>query len=450
MDSAQTLKNIIKRERKARKAAEQIIEEKSLELYLANQELKNLNESLEEKIYERTREIELSREALRMAKEKAEDATKAKSEFLSNMSHEIRTPLNAILGLTELIIRDSKDSTAQEFASSMKNSASNLLHIINEILDFSKIEAGKITFERIEFDLQELFKGLNDVFAHKAVEKSLKLVFEIDQMLPKRLIGDSVKLTQILINLIGNAFKFTHNGYIRIYCKLQKKKGRKIRMMIRVEDTGIGIAKSKQHEIFETFTQANASTTRKYGGTGLGLAITRKLIELQGGKIGVESEEGVGTTFSFELDMDIGSEVEKPKTAEPVFDDSSLKELRILVVEDVAVNRFLMKQIFKRKDISPDFAENGKIAIEILAQKEYDIVLMDLHMPVMDGKQATRFIRDVNSPILNHHIPIIALTADAFQETRKEVIELGMDGFLSKPVEIDQLYNLLREMFSDY
>ncbi|MEM7368406.1 MAG: ATP-binding protein [Bacteroidota bacterium] len=449
MDSPEILKNIIRRERKARKMAEQWLEKKSLELYLANEQLKGMNESLEEKILARTKEIEASKEALLVEKDKAEAATRAKSEFLSNMSHEIRTPLNAIMGLTDLILQDSRDDVAVEYSSSIKYSAENLLHIINEILDFSKIEAGKITFEEIDFDLGKVCKGLEDTFRHKAEEKSLVFVIEQDRRIPQIVNGDPVKLNQILINLIGNAFKFTDEGFVRVSLKWEKQEGKHFDLLVRVEDSGIGIPKAKQGDIFQTFTQANNSTTRLYGGTGLGLAITRKLVELQRGKIWLESEEGVGTSFSFRIPMREGIPIETKEIANNKRKEASLKDLKVLVVEDIAVNRFLMKQILKRKQIRGDFAVNGREAIEILSEQTYDLVLMDLHMPEIDGWKATEIIRSQDSPVLNHEVPIIALTADAFEETKSKVLKAGMDGFLPKPVDIHQLYDTLIDLFAD-
>ncbi|MEM6348641.1 MAG: ATP-binding protein [Bacteroidota bacterium] len=449
MDSPEVLKNIIRRERKARKAAEAIIEEKSLEIYLANQKLTQLNESLEDKIIDRTKEIERSREELRLAKEKAEAATVAKSQFLSNMSHEIRTPLNAIMGMIELIREDSHDDLAKGHADSIKYSAENLLKIINEILDFSKIEAGKITLEKIGFRLDRLLEGLKDIFQHKADDKKLDFIIDQSPEVPISLIGDQVKLNQILVNLLGNAFKFTEKGEVRLKIRAEKKNDSIYTFKIQVIDTGIGIPKSKQARIFESFTQANNSTTRLYGGTGLGLAITKSLVELQGGEISIQSEMNAGTCFTIEMPFEISEEIslEKKKQNNSV-EQVNFADIKVLVVEDIAVNRVFMKHVFRRKKIPVEFAVNGKEAISKLTKKTYDVVFMDLHMPVMDGWEATRIIRSLDSPVLDHHVPIIALSADAFEETQAEVKQLGMDGFITKPVDIHVLYDTLAELFA--
>jgi len=447
MESPEILKNIIRRERMARKSAEQIIEQKALEIFLANEELKALNESLEEKVMIRTQEIEASYQALQMAKIQAELATKAKSEFLSNMSHEIRTPLNAILGFTDLIIQQNEDDTTGEFASTIKYAAENLMKVINEILDFSKIEAGKVTFEQIDFDFNKLIDGLKKIFATRAEEKSLDFSIEVGPEVPRVLVADGTKLNQILINLIGNAFKFTEKGHVKVKVSTEQNLGLPLMLRCVVEDTGIGIPKSKQLEIFSNFTQANSSTTRVYGGTGLGLSITKKFIELQGGKIWVESEENKGSTFFFEVPVKAGKQDKLSGKKSIQFDNNLFKDIKILVVEDVAVNRKLMHQIFRRKNIEVDFAVDGKDAVKALAEKAFDLVFMDLHMPIMDGKQATQIIRNPVSPVLNHDIPIIALTADAFEDTKKEVLEVGMDGFLTKPIDVEKLYMTLYDLF---
>ncbi|MDX1908705.1 MAG: ATP-binding protein [Bacteroidia bacterium] len=447
MDQTESLKRIIQRERAARKAAESIIEIKSLELFMANQELRQLNESLEARIEMRTAEIEASRQELMLAKEKAEAADRSKSEFLSNMSHEIRTPLNAIIGLTDLIVRDSGDTQAQTYARSIQFSAENLLVIINEILDFSKIEAGKLTFEAIPFSLGQVIEAMLQTFSAKAAEKNLQLRAFVAPETPGTLVGDPVKLSQVLINLIGNALKFTAQGHIHLHIRVRGNTPDKADLCFCVEDTGIGIPADKLDLIFESFQQANTSTTRHFGGTGLGLTITRRIIELQGGRIWVESIPGTGSRFQFELSFGVGQNtVPEALSQARAWDEAAMARLRILLVEDIPMNQFLVKQIFRRKHIQADIANHGQEALDLLRQKAYDLVLMDLQMPVMDGREATRQIRLPGSGVLCPDVYIIALTADAFQETRQEVLDIGMNDFLTKPIRMDELYAKLHEV----
>ncbi|MEL6628818.1 MAG: ATP-binding protein [Bacteroidota bacterium] len=453
MESLDHIKKILHRERQARKVAEQIIEQKALELYLINQKLTKLNESLEFKVKERTWEIEQSKEDLQRAKERAEEATRAKSQFLSNMSHEIRTPLNAIIGLTDLMTKEYTDPSLLEFIQSIKFSADNLLGIVGEILDFSKIESGEVIFERICFSPRKVCNALYQTFRHLSDKKGIKLEVECNEDVPDFLWGDKTKLNQILNNLLNNSIKFTDKGAIRLSIFIEQQNGDQYWLMFCVEDSGVGIPEDKYNTIFESFRQANSSTTREYGGTGLGLTITRKLIELQGGSIAVQSEVGVGTTFSVLLPFE---KAEAPMTTlhtitskqVPIMKnkEETLSQMRVLVVEDMKMNQFLMRQIFKRKKISVDIASNGKEAIELLEKQEYDIVFMDLHMPVMDGRDATRMIRDPQSQVLNHEIPIIGLSADAFNKTRDELLQLGMDDFLTKPVEVQDVYDKLTQV----
>ena len=444
MESGDAIQKILIRERKARKAAESIIEEKSREIYEANRQLKELNENLERKIEERTREIEESRNQLLEAKTIAEKATLAKSAFLSTMSHEILTPLNGIIGLTELVIRLNQEKRLEEILDNIKFSADNLLAIINQILDFSKIEAGKITFENILFDPRQIVRSVCYGFHVKAKEKCIDLNCTVDDQVPGLLKGDQVKLTQILNNLVGNAMKFTHEGSISLCIKLIDNQLSVCRLGFEVRDTGIGIPENKQASIFEVFSQSDLETTRKYGGTGLGLPITKNLIELQGGTLELKSLPGKGSSFTFALDFLIPTDQEKARlgSAEPGELTTFNKEL-VLLAEDNKINQFVAATALKNWGLDVDIANNGLEALEMLKAKDYSLILMDLQMPEMDGLRATAEIRRGSCGINKQGIPIIALTANAFSETVEQVNKMGMNGFATKPINQKELNRII-------
>ncbi|MFN7313548.1 MAG: response regulator [Bacteroidota bacterium] len=378
--------------------------------------------------------------ALLKAKNEAVEAAQAKSAFLSNMSHEIRTPMNAIIGLTDLLLEKVKTEEQIEYVKSIKFSADNLLFIINDILDFSRIEAGKIQLEIIPFDVFERIEDVRKTFLPKVEEKGLTLDVYIDPMVPKLIVGDPYRLNQILFNLVGNAVKFTKTGGILLDLRIKKHMHNQFTLLFSITDTGIGIEEDKLENLFDVFTQAYANTARKYGGSGLGLAISKNLVELQHGFIGVRSKIGEGSTFFFEItykraEPELLNNLVK-QDAEPV---KSLEGVKILLVEDNTMNQFLAQQILKKWKTEVTLAENGIEAIRLLRKDKYDIVLMDIHMPEMNGYEATQKIRSGEAQV-EKDIPIIALTADAFDETKSKVLNTGMNDFVTKPFKQEELY----------
>jgi hypothetical protein len=394
--------------------------------------------------------------ALRLAKERAEQSEKFKQQFLANMSHEIRTPMNAILGMTNLAIESSSAERQKEYLGAIQKSSDTLLHIINDILDVSKIEAGKIEIERIDFSLREVVGQVKQILEHKAEERGIQLLTAVEENIPDVLVGDPVRLNQVLMNLCGNALKFTERGSVALRViagsgatkqfpkNEEMASGAKsvVAMTFMVEDTGIGIPKEKLNSIFESFTQAHSSDSRRFGGTGLGLTISKQLIELMGGALKVESEVGSGSAFSFTLELPVGSaeNLSARKNSEEEIDGSILNGLKILLADDNEYNRVVATDTLKSKaDVELVQVTNGREAVELLKQQDFDVVLMDVQMPEMDGFEATREIRNPESEIRNHHIPVIALTASVIRSDLDMCRAAGMDGYVPKPFKASQL-----------
>ncbi len=366
----------------------------------------------------------------------AEDAVKAKQQFLSNMSHEIRTPMNAIIGFTKVVLKTNLTDKQTEYLNAIKTSGDALIVLINDILDSAKVDAGKMSFEKIPFKMEASISSMIHLFETKIQEKNLVLVQKYDYDIPKILVGDPVRLHQIVLNLISNAIKFTSIGKIIVEVKKVFENEDKVNIEFSVTDTGIGISPNKMGSIFENFQQATSETSRLFGGTGLGLAIVKQLVEPQGGKLKVESTVNKGSTFSFTLPF---KKATKNDILENKMDEfnSELKNIKVLVVEDIPLNQLLMKTLLDEFGFERDIAANGKIALEYLENNNYDIILMDLQMPIMNGFETTEYIRKT----MKSKIPIIALTADVTTVDLDKCKAVGMNDYLAKPIDEKLLYS---------
>lgn len=378
-----------------------------------------------------------------VAKNKAEKASKARSEFLSTVSHELRTPLNAINGITHLLIEDNPKKSQKKYLESLKFSGNYLTTFINEILEINKIDSNKLEIESISFNLKELLINIQSSLKELATANRNYFNLDIDESIPDNLIGDPTKLSQIIMNLINNALKFTENGRVNVIVKLHSLKDEEATVYFEIVDTGIGIPEDKLQTVFESFSQGSIEVNRKYGGTGLGLTIVKKLTEMLGGEINLKSEVGKGSTFTFKLNFQIDNEPLAIKEETKLYNDYELKGKNILLIEDNRINQMITRKMLENKGISCEVIDNGEEAIELLKIKRFDMILMDVHLPGINGTTATKYIREFDKIT-----PIIALTAISLDENREMLLSFGMNDVITKPFVPDEFYSIIAKCFN--
>ncbi len=376
--------------------------------------------------------------------ERSESATKAKSEFLARMSHEIRTPMNGIIGMTYLAMRDKPDARQMHYLSRIDSASKALLGVINDILDFSKIEAGKMDINNVTFRISGMLTSVRDLFSVKCAEKGIKLDFSVDEQVPDIITSDPLRLAQICINLCSNAVKFTESGEVRLHVSVVSEKQGQLVLQFSVKDTGIGMSEKAQKHIFESFAQADGSTTRKYGGTGLGLAICKSLANMLGGDIWVESKQGLGSEFFFTITTKLGENSDLQEDEENLDIDRkvTLPNLNILVAEDNEINQMIALEILQGMGVTVTMVSNGAEAVAMWESGSFDLILMDIQMPVMDGLTAAKTIR-ANPVPGSATVPILAMTANAMSGDKEKSLEAGMNDHITKPIDVDELYKAL-------